>query len=88
MSYKITFENTLAKPVQLEVHAGSGGCDANQSVFDEQLAAGGTTEIDTDQNVVCYRRTADPDNPGTMTSWATFSPDDINTPATIDIGLI
>jgi hypothetical protein len=31
---------------------------------------------------------ARPDNPGTMTGWATFSPDDINTPASIDIGLI
>lgn len=88
MSYQITFENSLSKPVQLQVHAGNGSCDTNQSVLDEQLDAGATKEIDTDQNVVCYRRTADPDNPGTMTTWTTFSPDDINTPATIDIGLI
>jgi hypothetical protein len=88
MTYQITFENTLSKPVQLQVNTGNGGCDTNQNVVDEQVAVAGTKQINTDWNVVCYRRTADPDNPGPMTGWVTFSPDDTNTPATIDIGLI
>jgi hypothetical protein len=88
MSYQVTFKNSLDKPVQLEVNVGDGNCDTNQNILSQQLDPGGDKTIDTDQNVVCYRRTADPDNPGVMTSWVTFAPDDINTPALIDIGLI
>lgn len=88
MSYQITFNNTLAEAVQLQVRTGNGSCDMNESILDQQLAAGATREIETDQNVVCYRRTADPPNSGTMTNWGTFSPNDVNTPSTIDIGLM
>jgi hypothetical protein len=89
MSYQITFENTLSKAVQLQVNAGDKvDCNANGQVVNEQLDAYKTKTIDTDENIVCYRRTADPDNPGQMTAWVTFSPDDQNTPALIDVGLL
>ena len=89
MPYQITFENSLAEAVVLEIRVGNeADCDANQPLFNDQIDAGGNKVIQTDFNVVCYRRTADPDNPGTMTDWDTFSPNNINTPAEIDIGLM
>lgn len=89
MPYQITFENSLADAVVLEIRVGNeADCDGNQPFYNDQIAAGGNKVIETDANVVCYRRTADPDNPGIMTAWDTFSPNDINTPADIDIGLM
>lgn len=85
--YDITFRNNFSVAVQLEIRSGvSQDCDNNPSRFNGAVQAQSDQPFSTDDNVVCYRRTADPDNPGGgLGDWKTFSPDDINTPITIDL---
>ena len=86
MAFDITFQNNFDEEVQLEIASGSQGCDSNTVRFNGLVAGGGSQLFSTDDNVVCYRRTADPDNPGGgFGGWVTFSPDDINTPVTLNL---
>jgi hypothetical protein len=85
--YAITFANPFGVWLQVEIRAGSAAnCGSNASVFNTSLGPGSSWTLSTDQNVVCYRRTANPDVPGSpLGGWNTFSPDDINTPTTIQL---
>ena len=85
--YNITFQNGFTLPVALEVRSGSSAsCDQNVQQYNQSLNAHDSYLLTTDDVVVCWRRTADPDNPSQgYTSWNTFEPNDINTPTTIDI---
>ena len=79
----------FSKPVHIQVSAGSGSCGGNQIVIDTELQAGASTpqqDFDENQNVVCWRRTANPDNDhGEMSEWGSFFPNDQNRPAYIDV---
>jgi len=85
--YSITFLNPFNTSVQLEVHAGNqANCDQNGTTFNSSLGANGTYVLDTSENVVCWRRTANPGTPGSpLGGWGTFAPDNINTPTTIQL---
>jgi hypothetical protein len=86
MPYDMTFNNVLGRPVQLVVASGNGGCEANAVKYNQQIASGESYLFSTNDNVVCYRRTADPDNPaGGLSGWTSFFPTDIKTPADIDL---
>ena len=82
--YQISFANQFNVPVALEVRSGSNACDLNAQQYNSPLDAGKVYTLNTDDNVVCYRRTSDPNDPASgFAGWNTFSPDDINTPANI-----
>ncbi len=84
--YQISFQSQFGTTVVLQVRSGSGNCDNNAIRYDGPLDAGGAYTLNTDDNVVCYRRTADPNNPASgFTVWNTFSPDPMNTPVTITL---
>jgi hypothetical protein len=85
--YSITLNNPFGMPIQLQIHAGSlASCDANASVFNGPLGPNASYPFQTSQNVVCWRRTADPNMPGgPFGQWTSFSPDDINTPVQIQL---
>jgi hypothetical protein len=84
--YAITFVNPFAASIQVDIRAGSSSCDRNASCFNGQLGPGVSWTLNTGENVVCYRRTSNPGMPGSgLGEWSTFSPDDINTPATIQL---
>jgi hypothetical protein len=84
--HQISFTNQFGVPVALEIRSGSNACDQNTQRYSNTLAAGGTYTLNTDDNVVCYRRTSNPDDPDSgFTVWNTFSPDDDNTPVTITL---
>jgi len=90
MSYQMTFENTLDEDVTLQINEGNHNCQNNPTVWTGQVVSGGSKVYLTDAVEVCYRRTADPSNPGNglWTVWVGFSPNDINTPVEIDLGLL
>ncbi len=85
--FQITFQNPFGVSVQLDVRAGNqANCDANGAVFNGPLGPNASWTLNTSENVVCWRRTS---NPGTLGSplgvWGSFSPNAINTPATIQL---
>ena len=85
--YSITFHNPFVAGLQLDVRAGNqANCDANGSVFNGPLGPNASWTLNTSENVVCWRRTANPGTPGSpLGGWGSFSPDDINTPTTIQL---
>lgn len=84
--YQITFANPFGSEVQLNVRSGSSSCELNAERYNGSLEPGGAYTLYTEDNVVCYRRTSNPGVPGSgFTTWNTFSPDDINTPTTINL---
>lgn len=86
--FSITFSNPFGDWITLEIRAGSNqNCDANAVVFNSQLAPGADYSLNTGDSVVCYRRTANPGQPGSpmQPNWNTFSPDPQNTPASIQL---
>jgi hypothetical protein len=85
--YSITLSNPFDAWVHLQIHAGSSAsCDANVSIFDSMLASHAPHQLDTDANVVCWRRTANPAQEGSpLGQWTSFSPNDQNTPASIQL---
>jgi hypothetical protein len=77
----------------LEVNEGHDSTCKNNSgdhVLQIPDANGQPVRISTDGPVLCYRRNEDPTDPNNhnWTPWVAFSPDDQNTPTTIDVGLI
>jgi hypothetical protein len=87
MAYQITFQNPFGAAVQLEIRTGNqADCERNNIVFNNSLGPNGAHLLETDDNVVCWRRTANPGQPGSpLTQWGTFSPNDANTPTTIQL---
>ncbi|MFZ0759507.1 MAG: hypothetical protein WAM69_06095 [Candidatus Sulfotelmatobacter sp.] len=85
--FSITFVNPFDVSVQVEIRAGSEqNCDQNGTVFSDALGPNASWTLNTGENVVCYRRTADPAvSGGPFNEWGTFSPDSINTPANIQL---
>jgi hypothetical protein len=85
--FSITFQNPFGNTIQLDVRAGSqASCDANGSVFNGALGPNASWTLNTSDNVVCWRRTASPGMPGSpFGGWGSFSPDNINTPTTIQL---
>lgn len=85
--YSITFLNAFATTIQVDIRAGSqANCDGNGSVFNGPLGPNASWTLNTSSNVVCWRRTANPDSPGSpLGGWNSFSPDNINTPTTIQL---
>ena len=85
--FSITFTNPFGVAIQLQVSAGQyQNCDQNGTVYNGQLGPNASWTLNSDQNVVCWRRTANPGQPGSpFNQWGTFSPNDINTPANIQL---
>lgn len=85
--YSITLNNPFGVLIVLQVTAGSNAdCNVNGTIFNGPLGPNASYGFNTSENVVCWRRTADPDIPGgPFGGWTSFSPDDINTPANIQL---
>jgi hypothetical protein len=85
--FSITLQNPFGDTIELEVRTGSQpNCDANGSIFNGPLGPNASFPFNTSDNVVCWRRTANPGTPGSPFGvWNTFSPDDINTPVNIQL---
>jgi hypothetical protein len=85
--YQITFYNRGWAQCKLEVRAGrSADCSQNTLIATYTLMLDVGQPVATSQTVLCYRRPADPDDPNSNWEiWNTVSPDDINTPMSIDV---
>lgn len=85
--YQITFVNHAWAQVRLEISTGNfQSCDQNASQGLVTLLLNDGHPIQTDASVVCWRRTANPDDPhSAWGNWNSMSPDDQNTPATIEL---
>lgn len=88
MPYSVSILNDFDVAVMVEIRTGNDASDYsnNRLFFGGSLPSGESRNPDNDDPIVCYRRTADPDNSGSgMGAWNTFSPNDINTPVTLKL---
>jgi hypothetical protein len=94
MGYVTNFVNGFPNnAVVLQVVSGNNqSCSQNHnSHFNGLLSPGGSpATVDIDDPVLCYRRSADPENPnnGQFTNWVSVFPDNANNGQTIDVSLI
>jgi hypothetical protein len=92
MGYSVKLTNDYGKPLYLEVWTGSGAGSHDQAGNTKRFGGNLDTEQyfdpDNDDSIVWYARTADPDNPGGLGAWHTFSPDDSNTPVVISLSSV
>jgi hypothetical protein len=90
MGYQVEILNDYNVTVSVEIRTGNNPNDFSQNTlfYEGDLAAGDSKTTDNLDPIVCYRRTADTDNPaGGLGGWNTFSPDETNTPITIKLTL-
>jgi hypothetical protein len=85
--FSITLHNPFGTQIDLEVRGGSqAACDSNGVIFHNALGPNASYPFDTSESVVCWRRTSDPDTPGSpLGQWVSFAPNDINTPVEIQL---
>lgn len=85
--YQITFVNHAWAEVKLEVATGNNqDCNRNASEGPTALALNVGHTITTSASVVCYRRSANPDDPNSgWDTWTSISPNDQNTPMTVEL---
>jgi hypothetical protein len=91
MGYQVEIHNDYNQTLAIEIRTGNNPNDFEQNTlfYQGDLVAGGSKTTDNFDPVICYRRTADPDNYAAgLGGWNTFSPDDINTPITIELSTV
>jgi hypothetical protein len=88
VGYSVVIKNDYDKPLMVEIRTGNNASDytKNNLFFKDMLEAGDSRDPDNDDPIVCYRRSANPDDlGGPMGDWNTYSPNDQNTPALIKL---
>jgi hypothetical protein len=87
MPYQMTFHNTRAEDLNLQIKEGAEDCQTNPVVYDSPVEAGESYAYQAQGPVVCYRNTGDPFTPadGVWTPWVTFMPTADNTPVVVHL---
>lgn len=91
MTWTIVFTNTTwSLGCKLQVRTGSASdCNNNAQVYDGTVAINVSQTIQTEANVCCWRRSADPTNPGDS-NWTVWNVLDLidpsQNPVQVDLG--
>jgi len=83
MGYSVEILNDYTAPLRVEIRTGDNATEytKNQCFYEGKLEGGHSKNPDNDDPLICYRRSADPDNPASeMAGWHTYSPNNDNTP--------
>ncbi|WP_158944627.1 hypothetical protein [Granulicella sp. S190] len=88
MGYPVEIHNDYGQTLTVEIRTGNNPNDLGQNALFYQGDLGPDESKTTDNfdPIICFRRSANPDNPGAgLGGWNTFSPDDRNTPKTLEL---